>query len=75
MKKVLQNENEAISKKISRLERRFRHRINNTHIFVQKAIPLLELHKQELERASVKENRRYTVPSIGTRIELVEIGM
>lgn len=57
---------ETLAEKTARLERSFRRRVNDTHIFIQKAIPLLELQKQELETKPSKGNRRYSVPSIGT---------
>jgi hypothetical protein len=59
-------DNETLPKKIGKLERRFRHRINDTHIFAQQAIPLLELQKQGLEINPRKGNQKYPVPSTKT---------
>lgn len=59
-------DNETPRQKIGKLERRFRHRINDTHIFAQQAIPLLELQKQELEINPRKGNQKYPVPSTKT---------
>ena len=59
-------DNETLPQKIGKLERRFRRRINDTHIFAQQAIPLLDLQKKELETNPRKGNRKYPVPSTKT---------
>ena len=61
-----QKDDETVAERIKKLERRFRYRVNDTHIFAQQAIPLLELQKQELATNSGNRNRRFAIPSTQT---------
>lgn len=52
-----------LAEKIYRLQLDFVRKINDTHIFVQQAFPLLEYAKDNLLNSGNKDDRRYYVPS------------
>jgi len=55
----------SLVSEVARLQRRSVHITNNTYIFVQQAIPLLQEARNEIEVS--KGSRRYYIPSVGTK--------
>jgi len=54
---------QTLADKVYRLQLDFVRKINDTHIFVQQALPLLGYAKENLEKPDNQEDRRYYVPS------------
>ncbi len=56
-----------IAIQINRLHLTFVNRIDDTHIFVQQSIPLLENFRSELTDSKSREHHRYLVPKVKSR--------
>lgn len=57
--------NISLSKQVYKLHLAFVRKINDVHIFVTQAIPLLEEARNAYENSQHEKDRRYYVPSIG----------
>ncbi|MCL4559794.1 MAG: hypothetical protein M1281_04155 [Chloroflexi bacterium] len=56
-----------IAIQVNRLHLAFLNRIDDTHIFAQQSIPLLETYQGELTDSNSKEHHRYIVPKVKSR--------
>ena len=56
-----------IAIRVNRLHLAFINRIDDTHIFAQQSIPLLESYQSELTDSKSKEHHRYIVPKVKSR--------
>jgi len=59
--------NEALARKIYSLQNKIVRELNNAHIFLEQAQPLLIEAKARYEDSKSRSNRRYYVPSVGRR--------
>lgn len=57
----------SIAIRINRLHLAFVRRIDDTHIFAQQSIPLLERVRDELSNSTYRQYRRYFVPTVEPR--------
>lgn len=64
--------NEALARKIYSLQNKIVRELNNAHIFLEQAQPLLIETKVQYEGSKSKEDRRYYVPSIDKKRKIAK---